>query len=63
MTKRQQAPRSRGAGERATRVAEALACLPQMQGTKDAQKRLYAKAKQEKVTDAHLRHRPLKRAS
>jgi hypothetical protein len=52
VTKRQQAARERGAQERAARVAEALACLPQMQSTKDTQKRLCAKAKQEQVTDA-----------
>ena len=52
VSKRQQAARERGARERAARVAEALACLPEMQRTKDVQKRRSTKEKQEQVTEA-----------
>jgi transposase len=52
LSKRQQAARERGAREREARVAEALACLPEMQSTKEARKQRYTKEKQEKVTEA-----------
>ena len=54
VTKRQQAARERGAREREQRVAEALALLPEMQTTKDAQKRIYAKTERAHVTDARV---------
>lgn len=53
VSKRQQAARERGARERVARVEQALACLPEMQSTKEAaQKKRYAKAEQEQVAEA-----------
>ncbi len=51
-SKRQQAAQERAARERVARVERALACLPEMQSTKELQKQRSAKTKQAKVTEA-----------
>ena len=53
VTKRQQAARERGARERESRVAEALAFLPQMESTKETQQR-FTKAQRAQVTEARI---------
>lgn len=54
VTKRQQRARERAARERLERVERALTYLPGAQATKESQRRRFAKAKREKVTEPRL---------
>jgi transposase len=54
LTKRQQAARERAARERLERVEQALQSLPEMEATKALQRKRFAKAEREKVTEPRV---------
>src|SRR3990170_7303497 len=53
-TRRQQAARERAARERVARVEQALQYLPQMEATKALQRKRFAKAERERVTEPRV---------
>ena len=54
ITKRQQAARERAARERLARVEQALQYLPELEATKALQRKRFAKAEREKVTEPRV---------
>jgi len=54
LTKRQQAAQERAARERLERVERALQCLPELEAAKARQRRRYAKAERERVTEPRV---------